>query len=152
MIECKDDIPWGDEPEPHVEHWFEIRNDYKPNGIVIAIWHKTNNEYELAFGIQNLSFPPELTDTKRTYGRNDLDIINRYLVHEISESEFGVLTELADIPQIISDGVLHHLGVLKWHHDERTDRARSNWNPENSVTCTGNVYAKVVISEWFRNV
>jgi hypothetical protein len=146
MKECEDgDIPWAD---PDFNKWYEIRNAPKAhNGIVIAIWHQTVAEYELAFGIQNLEYPSDREDDKRTHGRNDVTMVAECLVKEITESDFSVLIEIAEIPQIISDGVLHYLGKLTWHHKDRV--VPSNWYTKwPDIVCTGDVYAKVVFSDW----
>ena len=125
-----------------MSQWFEIRNAPKPNGEVIACWHNEKKEHELSFGVKNLTYVPDNEDDKRTFGRNDAGVIDGTLVHEITESEFDLLTELADIPRIISDGILNHLGILQWCHTEMSVMG------EDSLTCRGNVYAKVVLKIW----
>lgn len=120
--------------------WYEIRN--KPDkGEVIAIWHCEDDDYRLAFGAQDVEYPPEHADDKRTYGREEAIGILDTIVNEISEAEFSVLSEIADIPQIISNGFLHHLGVLQWEHK----RDPSGFRKYGSfcIPCTGTVYAKV---------
>ena len=120
--------------------WFEIRN--KPDkGEVIAIWHSEDDDYRLAFGAQDVEYPPEHEDNKRTYGREEAIGILDTIVNEISEAEFSVLSEIADIPRIISNGYLHHLGVLQWEHK----RDPSGFRKYGSfcIPCTGTVYAKV---------
>jgi len=119
--------------------WFEIRN--KPNGgEVIAIWHRDDKDYRLAFGAQDVEYPQIHEDDKRTFARDEAEGIRGSIVNEVSEAEFSVLSEIADIPQIISNGFLHHLGVLEWEHK------LPSFDPRQGTTripCTGTVYAKV---------
>ena len=120
--------------------WFEIRN--KPDkGEVIAIWYCEDDDYRLAFGTQDVTYPPEHEDDKRTYGREDAVGILDTIVNEISEAEFSVLSEFADIPRIISNGFLHHLGVLDWEH--RKDPSGFRKYGSFCIPCTGTVYVKV---------
>jgi len=120
--------------------WFEIRN--KPEkGEVIAIWHCEDDDYRLAFGAQDVKYPPEMEDDKRTYGREEAIGILDSIVNEVSEAEFSVLSEIADIPQIISNGFLHHLGVLEWEHKRDPEGFRKFGSF--CIPCTGTVYAKV---------
>lgn len=120
--------------------WFEIRN--KPDkGEVIAIWHRDDDDYRLAFGAQDVIYPPEMEDDKRTYGREEAIGIKDSIVNEVSEAEFSVLSEIADIPRIISNGFLHHLGVLEWEH--KRDPTGFRKFGSFCIPCSGTVYAKV---------
>ena len=124
-----------------MSHWFEIRHEPLPSGRVIAIWHQEDNNLQLAFGVKNLTYPKELENEKRTYGMDDANTIFHLLVHEITEPEFSVHTEIMDIPQIISDGMLHYLGVLNWYHAYR------DFGEDSFVHCSGDVYTKVVLKD-----
>ena len=120
--------------------WFEIRN--KPHkGEVIAIWHRDDDDYRLAFGAKDVKFPPEMADDKRTYGREEAIGILDSIVNEVSEAEFSVLSEIADIPRIISDGNLHFLGDLEWEHKKDPSGFRKYGSF--CIPCSGEVYAKV---------
>jgi hypothetical protein len=126
------------------DKWFEIRNAPKPVGDVIAIWHQTRTEHELAFGVRDAEYVANDENSKAVRG-DDVDVIADTLVFEITSCDYDLLVEIADIPKIISDGKLHFLGVLKWCHssmgfDDKVD----------STTCAGNVYTKVVPARWCR--
>lgn len=127
-----------------MSRWFEIRNAPKPNGIVIAIWHCDTEGLELAYGAKNLKYSSDNEDDIRTYARHgfEAEAIDKTLVREVSEAEFSVLQKLADIPQIISDGVLHYLGVLTWSYD-----SFGSHTGDETLLCTGDVYAKVIANE-----
>jgi len=119
-----------------MSRWFEIRNVPKPRGEVIAIWEQTDDDHALAFGAVDIEYPPVDEDdrNRRITGTDNADAIYSYLVHEIGEGEFSVLSEIADIPRIISDGLLHHLGKLSW----------GVGGTERPIPCVGTVYTKVV--------
>ena len=123
----------------NLPQFFEIRDAPKPNGNIIAIWRKDEDNHQLIFGTKNVEFPPEDEDDKRTYGASDERAIEYVLMHHITEPEFSVHDAIAEIPHILSDGVLHHLGVLKWHH-----QWHSFMNGWKYIKCSGTVYAKVI--------
>ncbi|KPL07300.1 hypothetical protein AMJ86_04755 [bacterium SM23_57] len=129
-----------------MSQWIEIRDAPKPNGKVIAVWHNTKPKtYELAFGVTDLEYPEDLENEYRTYASDSASIITRSLVHEISEAEFSVHVEIMEIPQIISDGMLHYLGELQWcyRHHSIVDTV--------IIPCSGKVYTKVILSphKWY---
>jgi len=121
--------------------WFEIRNAPKPEGIVIAIWHRENKNLRLSHGAKDVVYSSTDDDDIRTYARwgEEAKAIQRSLVKEITEADFSVLQEIADIPQIISDGMLHHLGTLSWEYET----PGSNTG-DKTLGCSGVVYTKVI--------
>lgn len=130
-----------------MNRWFEIRNAPNQDGDVIAIWHCDTKGYELAYGTKNLKYSSDNEDDIRTYARfgMEAEAIDKSLVRRISEAEFSVLQELADIPQIISDGVLHYLGVLTWSYN-----SSGSHTGDETLLCTGDVYAKVIANHHFQ--
>ena len=132
--------------EGPTDKWFEIRNAPKPSGDVIAIWHQTRNEHELAFGVRDAQYVTnDDNQDARAIRGDDVDVIADTLVFEISSVDFDLCVEIADIPEIRSDGQLHFLGVLKWCHAEMGLNEHVN-----TTTCAGNVYTKVVPARWCR--
>jgi hypothetical protein len=119
--------------------YFEIYGAPKPNGNVIAIWQKDEDNHQLIFGTKDVKYPPEAEDDKRTFGSSDERAVECVLMFQITEPEFSVHDKISEIPHIISDGVLHCLGVLKWHH--RWHSFTEGWK---NIDCVGTVYAKVI--------
>jgi len=123
----------------NLPQYFEIYSAPKPNGSVIAIWRKDEDNHQLIFGTKDVVFPPEEEDNKRTFGTSDEMAIEFGLMHKINEPEFSIHDEISEIPHIISDGVLHHLGTLKWIHQWHS--FTEGWK---YIKCSGPVYAKVI--------
>ena len=119
-----------------MSRWFEIRNQPKPRGEVIAIWKQTDYDHALAFGAVDIEYPPEdeHDSNRRITGINNADAIHFYLVNEISEADFSLLSAIAAIPEVVSDGLLHHLGRLSWGVE----------GTEHPIPCVGTVYTKVI--------
>jgi len=120
---------------------FEIRSEPKPNGHIIAIWRKENDNHQLIFGVKDVVTGKKdcTDDDERTWARDDERAVVHDLLNQITEPEFSVHDEMAEIPHIVSDGVLHHLGVLKWSHEWHA--FTTGWH---HVERHGRVYAKVV--------
>lgn len=123
----------------NVPQYFEIRDEPRPNGNIIAIWQKDEDNHQLIFGTKDVVVLPEDEDNKRTFGTTDERVIEYDLMHQITEPEFSVHAEISEIPHIVSDGVLHHLGVLKWIH--KWHEFGKGWS---YIHCHGPVYAKVI--------
>jgi hypothetical protein len=123
----------------NLPQFFEIRDAPKPNGNVIAIWRKDEDNHQLIFGTKDVVSPPEDDDNKRTFGPNDEMVIEHTLMNRITEPEFSVHDEISEIPHIISDGVLHHLGVLEWHH--KWHSFTEGWK---YIKCNGIVYVRII--------
>ena len=117
--------------------YFVVRNAPKDQGgEVIAVWRQDKEEYQLSFGVKDVTYSTYDQDLIRTYARTPEFAIESTLVHEINEGQFSTLIEIADMPQIISDGVLHHLGKLRWSFKLVP--------PEEPIHCEGTVYVRVV--------
>jgi len=120
--------------------WFQIRNAPKSaGGLVIAAWHKQEDSHELAFGAKDVEYIPPSPEFNRTYQDSHAGVIDQLLVEEITASEYDALVHIAAIPEIISDGYLHHLGRLKWIYE------RSSVLGFEQTTCVGTVYTKVIL-------
>lgn len=121
--------------------YFSIRN--APKGEVIAIWRKEREDHLLIFGTKDTVIVEADCDENaiKSHGDDQFDsaVIERYLMSLISESEFSVMSEIAQIPHIVSDGVLHHLGILKWQHEWHA--WGEGWH---CIVKHGTVYAKVI--------
>jgi hypothetical protein len=131
--------------------YFEIRNS--TGGDVIAIWRKEKENYLLSFGVKDAVFDEKSAgshteDDIRTYcrDRDDAMHVESQLMNKISEYDFSVMDEIAQIPQIISDGVLHHLGILAWGHAWRAWDSVLDESTTKSIIKYGTVYVRVVDS------
>lgn len=123
--------------------YFEIRNAPLPDGEVIALWRRENENHQLVFGVKDViteeDTRAEEERDENPFGTTDERAIVYCLMNDISEPEFSVRDDICEIPHIISDGVLHHLGVLKWHL--KWHEFRSGWN---YIKRHGTVYAKTI--------
>ena len=123
--------------------YFEIRNAPMPDGEVIALWRKENENHQLVFGVKDVVTDEDTRDEKERdenpFGTTDERAIEHYLMKEISEPEFSVRDDICEIPHIVSDGVLHHLGILKWHH--QWHEFLGGWK---YIKRHGTVYAKII--------
>jgi hypothetical protein len=120
---------------------FSIRN--APKGEVIAIWRKEREDHLLIFGVKDtVIIEADCNDQDLKHhgdDRSDPAVIEGYLMNLINKSEFSVMSEIAQIPHIISDGVLHHLGILTWQHEWHA--FVDGWH---RIVKRGTVYAKVI--------
>jgi hypothetical protein len=123
--------------------YFEIRNAMLPNGEVIALWRKEDENIQLIFGVKDVVTDEDTRGKEEKeenpFGTTNEKAIEYYLVHEITEPEFSVRDDICEIPHIASDGVLHHLGILKWQF--QWHEFLGGWK---YIKRHGTVYAKTI--------
>jgi len=124
--------------------YFEIRNaPKKEGGEVIAIWQKDEEKHYMIFGVKDVEYVSDLEENKKHVHKGDDErLIELELFHKIDEPQFSVLDNIMQIPHIISDNTLHHLGKLHWSH--KWHDFLSGWA---HIKAHGTVYAKVI--DWF---
>lgn len=79
--------------------YFAIRSEPDGRGDVIAIWIKEKESYHLSLGGQD---------------GHENSAANANLLQKVTEAEFSVMDDIAEIPHIQSDRVYHFLGLLDW--------------------------------------
>lgn len=123
--------------------YFAIRNAPAPNGDIVALWRKEDENHQLIFGVKDVvTYEDTRDEDKRDenpFGTTDEQAIQFSLVNVITEPEFSVCDTICEIPHIVSDGGLHHLGVLKWYF--KWHEFREGWK---YIKRHGTVYAKTI--------
>lgn len=133
----------GGTPE---DRWFAIRNDPRQcSGNIIALWHRIDSTHELAFGALNVEYFPHDENFIRTYKDLHAQRIDLTLVEEITQPEADTLIEIAEIPEILSDGTLHYLGKLRWVMNPKQKAVSFIDDDFEQTTAIGDVYVKVVL-------
>ena len=141
-----DSSTWGSDRTP-ANTWFAIRNDPKQvDGNVVALWHRLDEDHELAFGAKDVKYIPHDDGYKRMLSNLHAERIDQQLVEPISSAEADMLKEIGDIPEIISDGNLHYLGKLRWLANQESDTPTSPPGRNMpTITSIGDVFAKVTL-------